>query len=252
MERGNWTKEELILAFNLYCQISFGTIHKGNLKIIELAKIIDRTPSALALKLFNFASFDPYLKERGIKGMQHAGKLDKEIWDEFTNNWDALIFESEKILAKGQNTTIEKKYEDFEDKKGEDKIKEIKTRVNQNFFRKVILSIYNYKCAISGIDMPDLLIASHIIPWSMNEKERLNPQNGICLSPLYDSCFDQGYIGITSDYKLIISNILKKNLYKDCFDRNFRDFENKSINLPDKFLPKIDFLDYHYKNIFKK
>lgn len=256
MERRNWTREELIVAFNLYCKIPYGTFHGRNLKIIELAKLINRTPDALALKLSNFASFDPYHKARGIKGMKNAGKLDKEIWDEFTGNWNDLIFESERVLAKKQKTTIERKYnfksEDFGDKKGEDRLKEIKARINQNFFRSVVLSIYNFKCAISGIDIPDLLIASHIIPWSKNVEERLNPQNGICLSPLYDRCFDKGYIGITTEYKLVISKILKTNVHKDYFSRHFADFENKAIELPDRFLPSPDFLDYHQRNIFMK
>jgi putative restriction endonuclease len=168
MERRNWTREELILAFNLYCKIPYGTFHGRNPRIIELAKLISRTPNALALKLSNFASFDPHHRARGIKGMQNTGRLDKEIWDEFTNNWEDLIFESEKILASKQETTIEKKYnfkfEDFNSRKGENKIFEVKTRVNQSFFRSLILSIYNFKCSISRIDIPDLLIASHIIP----------------------------------------------------------------------------------------
>lgn len=254
MGKRNWTREELILAFNLYCKIPFGTFHGRNPKIIELANLINRTPDALALKLSNFASFDPYHKARGVKGMQNTSKLDKIIWDEFTSHWDDLIFESEKILAAKQKTTIEKKYklENFSNKKGEHRIAEIKIRVNQDFFRKVILSIYNFKCAISGIDIPDLLIASHIIPWSENEKERLNPHNGICLSPLYDRCFDRGYIGITPDYRLAISKDLKNNLHKDYFRLHFGEYENIKINLPDRFLPQPEFLDYHYRNTYKK
>lgn len=254
MEKRNWTREELILAFNLYCKIPFGTFHGRNPKIIELANLINRTPDALALKLSNFASFDPFHRARGVKGMQNTSKLDKIIWDEFTSHWDDLIFESEKILAAKQKTTIEKKYkfEDFSNKKGEHRIAEIKTRVNQDFFRKVILSIYNFTCAISGIDIPDLLIASHIIPWSENEKERLNPHNGICLSPLYDRCFDRGYIGITPEYRLAISKDLKSNLHKDYFRRHFGEYENSKINLPDRFLPQPEFLSYHYQNTYKK
>ncbi len=256
MERRNWSREELILAFNLYCKIPYGTFHGRNPRIIELAKLINRTPNALALKLSNFASFDPYHQARGIKGMQNTGKLDKEIWDEFTNNWDDLVFESEKILASKQKTTIESKYnfkvEELNSKKGESKIAEIKIRVNQSFFRSVVLSIYNCKCAISGIDIPGLLIASHIIPWAKNEKERLNPRNGICLSPLYDRCFDEGYIGITPDYKITLSKELKHNLQKDYFIRQFGYLENCTINLPDRFLPDPEFLDYHHKTIFKK
>jgi len=146
--------------------------------------------------------------------MRHASKLDKEVWNEFTNNWANSIFESEKILAKKQKTTVEKKYKiripKAISRKGTTQIREVKTRVNQNFFRNLILSIYNTKCAISGIDIPELLVASHILPWSINEKERLNPENGICLSGLYDTAFDKGFITVDSEYNVLISNSLKK------------------------------------------
>lgn len=256
MERRNWTREELILAFNLYCKIPYGTFHGRNPKVIELAKLIDRTPNALALKLSNFASFDPYHQRRGIKGLQNTGKLDKEVWDEFTNNWDDLIFESERILASKQGSTIEGKYHLELDapvsRRGEVRIAELKIRVNQSFFRSLILSIYRSKCAISGVDIPDLLIASHIIPWAKNAKERLNPQNGLCLSPLYGRCFDKGYIGITSDYRIVLSRELKHNSEKDYFVRHFGQVEGMPISLPDRFLPEPDFLDYHYNTIFRK
>lgn len=256
MERRNWSREDLILAFNLYCKIPYGTFHGRNPRIIELAKLIDRTPNALALKLSNFASFDPYHQRRGIKGLQNTGKLDKEVWDEFTNNWDDLIFESERILASKQGTNMEDKY-DLEldapvSRRGEDRIAELKIRVNQSFFRSLILSIYRSECAISGVDIPDLLIASHIIPWAKNEKERLNPQNGLCLSPLYDRCFDKGYIRITPDYKIVLSRELKHNSEKDYFVHHFGQLEDMPISLSDRFLPHPDFLEYHYNTIFRK
>lgn len=78
-----WTRDELILAVNLYCKLPFGKMHKSNPEIIRFASLIGRTPSSIALKLGNFASFDPTLKARGIKGASNASKLDKIIWDEF-------------------------------------------------------------------------------------------------------------------------------------------------------------------------
>jgi putative restriction endonuclease len=63
----------------------------------------------------------------------------------------------------------------------------IKARVNQNIFRQIVIANYSNKCAITGIDIPGLLLASHIIPWAKNEVERLNPENGICLSPPNDT-----------------------------------------------------------------
>ena len=77
----------------------------------------------------------------------------------------------------------------------------MKTRVNQNVFRQIVVANYSGKCAISGIDMPELLFASHIIPWSKNEEERLNPENGICLSALYDKAFDKGLIAVNENIR---------------------------------------------------
>jgi putative restriction endonuclease len=198
--RNLWTKEELILAFNLYWKIPFGKMHTSNPQIIHLAKLIGRTPSSIALRLVNFASVDPVLQARGVKGMQGGTSVVQPIWDEYFNNREELTFLSEQLLAQKENTTIEEKYKnvffDFENLKGETKARVVKTRVNQSVFRQMVLANYNSKCAITNIDIPQLLLASHIIPWSKNEKERLNPENGICLSPLYDKTYDFGLITI--------------------------------------------------------
>ena len=79
MERKNWTREELILAFNLYCKIPFGKLNQRNPLVVELSHIIGRTPSSVTFKLVNFASLDPFHQNRGVKGMQNAGKLYNEI-----------------------------------------------------------------------------------------------------------------------------------------------------------------------------
>ena len=98
MPRRDWTREELIVAFNLYCKIPFGRIHIRNPQIIELAKAIGRTPSAVSWKLANFARLDPALQRRNIAGASHGGHAEVEIWDEFGNDWEGLAFESEQLL----------------------------------------------------------------------------------------------------------------------------------------------------------
>ncbi|MCX6233122.1 MAG: HNH endonuclease signature motif containing protein [Bacteroidetes bacterium] len=205
-----WTRDELILAFNLYLKLPFGKMHSRNPSIIHLAKIMSRTPNSIALRLVNFASVDPYHQNRGVVGMRGGIKQVQPIWDEFIQNKEALIFESERILAEKENQTIETKFyyllTDIADLKGATKIREVKTRVNQNVFRQIVLANYSGKCAITGIDIPDLLFASHIIPWAKNEAERLNPENGICLSSLYDQAFDKGLIGINLEFEIILSN----------------------------------------------
>lgn len=254
--RNLWTKEELILAFNLYLKIPFAKIGSRNKDVIHLANLIGRTPNSIALRLVNFASVDPVLKARGIKGMDGGTKIVQPIWDEFFNNQEELVFQSEQILAQKENTSIESKYQDLlfdiKDLKGEMVIREVKTRVNQSVFRQMVLSNYATKCAITGIDIPQLLLASHIVPWSKNEKERLNPENGICLSPLYDKAFDKGIIGINTNFEIILSTELKKKKNTPFFNHHFASFENKKIIEPLGYLPRKEFLEYHLDSIFEK
>jgi putative restriction endonuclease len=167
-----WTRDELILAINLYCKLPFGKMHGRNTEIIKLASLIGRTPSSVALKLGNFASFDSTLKARGIKGASNDSKLDKQIWNEFYNNWSEALYESEKLLSKFENFSIEKSLNiNIEDlPQGLTKERLVKTRINQNIFRIIVLATYNNKCCISGITNSELLVASHIIPWSKDEK----------------------------------------------------------------------------------
>jgi len=244
-----WTRDELVLAINLYCKLPFGKMHKGTPEIIKFAELIGRTPSSIALKLGNFASFDPTLKERGIKGASNASKLDKKIWDEFYNNWDAALIASEQLLAKTKHTTIEKlnKVETIEIlKEGKDKERLVKTRVNQSIFRTVVLATYNNSCCITGINNTELLVASHIVPWSKDEKNRLNPMNGLCLNALHDRAFDAGLITVSAeDYTIKVSSRLKKKNVPDSIQENFLSIEGQTIFLPDKFLPAKGLLKYH-------
>lgn len=244
-----WTRNELILAINLYCKLPFGKMHKGNPEIIALSNVIDRSPSAIARKLGNFASFDPSLKERGVKGLPNTGKLDATIWNEFYNNWDEALIESEKLLAKAKHTTIEKLNNiEINDllKEGKEKERLVKVRVNQCIFRKMILATYNNKCCVTGIDNADLLIASHILPWSKDEKNRLNPMNGLCLNALHDRAFDKGLITISADdYTIKVSSILKKKSKIESIEQNFINLEGRIILLPDKFMPSKELLKIH-------
>ncbi|OWP77092.1 HNH endonuclease [Flavobacterium oreochromis] len=254
--RNLWTREELILAFNLYLKIPFGKMHSTNKDIIHLANLIGRTPNSIALRLVNFASVDPVLRARGIKGMDGGTKIVQPIWDEFFNNQEELIYLSEQILAKKENTSIENKYQellfDIKDLKGETAIRQVKTRVNQSVFRQIVLANYSAKCAITGIDIPELLLASHIIPWSKNESHRLNPENGICLSALYDKAFDKGIIGINKNYEVILSTSLKKKQETSFYKNHFASIENLKITEPVKYLPRKEFLEFHLDTIFQK
>jgi len=108
-----------------------------------------------------------------------------------------------------------------------------------------VIANYSGKCAISGIDIPDLLFASHIIPWAKDEKERLNPENGICFSALYNQAFDKGLIGLNDDYEILISTELKKKDRNDYYKRFFDGLGGRQIRLPAKYLPRKEFLAWH-------
>ena len=254
--RRDWTREELILAFNLYCKLPYGQFNNRNKEVIELGNLIGRTAGAVAFKLVNFVSLDPIHKEQGRKGATNVGKLDKEIFQEFSQNWDELLYESEQILASKKETEIEVIYSDIlydlKDKKGETKIREVKVRVNQYIFRRMVLSNYVSRCAITNINVPDLLIASHIKPWSVDEKQRLNPANGICLSATYDKAFDEGFISINENLEIIISSKLKRFSNQSFYQEYFSSKENQKILLPQKFMPDIEFIRYHNNEVFDR
>jgi len=243
-----WSRDELILAFNLYCKTPFGKLHRGNPDVINLANLIGRTSGAVAYKLVNFASLDPALKVRGIKGASNAGKLDKEVWDEFCTNWEALAYQSELLLANYQQTNIQELHNisDIEIlKEGQMRERMVRSRVNQAFFRSTVLASYNYCCCITGIQNPEFLIAGHIKPWSVDEKNRLNPSNGISINALHDKAFETGLLTITPEYKIRISSRLYRDAKKPNIQDLFLKYDQKEIILPSKFLPEPEFLEYH-------
>jgi putative restriction endonuclease len=249
----NWTKEETIIAFNVYCKVPFKNSSKTNPTIIKFANVINRSPSALNMKVGNFGRLDPELKRQGIIGLTNGSKLEEEVWNEFNGNWEKLAYESELLIAKFQNKKVEEtsNIELIDFPVGLERDAFIKKRVNQNFFRSTILSSYNLKCCITGLSISDFLVASHIKPWSTDENNRLNPHNGLCLNSIHDKAFDKGFITITPDYKILTSQHLES--YSDfAINDFFLKFKNKSIILPDRFLPSKEFLDFHYHEIFKK
>lgn len=253
MAINNWTRAQTIVALNLYCKIPFNRVTSTHPEIIKIAKTIGRSTNSLKMKIGNFGSFDPELKKRGIVGLSNTSKLDKEVWMEFNSNWESLAFESEKLIAEFANTSLVQslKLDITNFPIGKEREAVIKARVNQAFFRSAILSSYNSKCCITGLSIPELLVASHIIPWSMSVKARLNPRNGLCLNTIHDKAFDKGFITITTDYKIRVSKCLHDLNGEMAVNDFFLKHNNQQINLPDRFLPDVEFLDFHSKSIFK-
>ena len=130
-------------------------------------------------------------------------------------------------------------------KEGKEKLAAVKVRVNQDIFRKMVLANYGGKCCVTGLSVPDVLRASHISPWAEDEKNRLNPENGLCLSATYDAAFDRHLISFDEHYRLIVSKAIKDH-YTDAAARSyFLDREGQKMALPTRFLPSQTLLEKH-------
>jgi putative restriction endonuclease len=248
-----WTRDELIIAFNLYCKIPFGQIDEDNTAVIALANILGRTPGALSWKLANFARLDPALQARGIKGAPHGSKGEVEVWEEFNNNWDSLAFESERLVADLTHQSVEEMNHLDEDelpKEGIERERLVRVRVNQRFFRSTVLISYESRCCITGLAIPTLLSASHIAPWAKNPNNRMNPRNGLCLNLLHHKAFDEGLITITPEFRVRVSSSLPRSIAGDVYETFFERYNNQRALPPSRFFPDAMLLEWHNKTIF--
>lgn len=247
-----WSEEETILAFYYYCKIPFGKIHSRNPEIIRIAALLGRTPGAVSYKMGNLGHFDPELQKRNVSGLKNASKLDKQVVQEFQDNWEELSYKA--ALIEEQLKRIETYHASIKDEPipvGADVERAAKQRINQKFFRDAVLSAYGNRCCISGISIPSLLIASHIKPWAASDPktERTNPCNGLSLNALHDKAFDRGLITVTPKYIVHVSSKLKIAEVENGLAW-LKDCDKKKIILPEKFAPQREFLEYHNDVIF--
>ncbi len=254
--RSVWSREQLLVAYYLYCRMPFGKMHSRNPEIMRYADLIGRTSSALAMKLTNIASLDPAITGTGRKGLEGASAADRAMWDEMQSDWERFAVETQTAVS-GLTTTDAEQPTDIDDDdatadyEGTNKTITSTARVGQAFFRRAVLSAYQYRCCITGMAIPQLLVASHIVPWRADAANRLNPRNGLCLSMLHDKAFDIGIICVTENLTVHVSRKFQKS--KDpFFDTALHAYEGRPISLPEKFQPNLDFLAYHRENIFEE
>lgn len=215
MSSDRWTKDQLKLAFHLYCQLPFGKMHGRNPEIIELATLIGRTPSAVAMKLVNLASLDPAVIASGRSGLGNASALDREVWNEFHANWEGIALECERLRESLGAPATDFESNEWEssgivpaDFSGETRSIVSQQRLKQSFFRRAVLSSYRGRCCMSGLSDSRLLIASHIVPWAKDKVNRLNPSNGLCLSAIHDRAFDKGLLALSDDLRILVATAL--------------------------------------------
>jgi putative restriction endonuclease len=254
MTNKRWTKEQVKLAFHLYCQIPYGRIYGRNQEIIKLAKIIGRTADAVAMKMLNIASIDPAITSTGRVGLGNASALDREVWNEFHSDWERLAVECQLLrqqLDKNATENLETESDELvpEDFTGETRQVIIEQRIKQSFFRRAVLSSYQGRCCMSGLSEPRLLVASHIVPWSKDKANRLNPSNGLCLSAIHDRAFDTGLITLTDDFKVVVSEELKRR-NEPFIKEVLLPLNGRTIEPPERFAPQAGFITWHRNELF--
>lgn len=131
------------------------------------------------------------------------------------------------------------------DKEGRDKEVTTRTRLGQNYFRRMVLANYGGKCCVTGLNVPQTLRASHIVAWKEDKKNRMNPENGLCLSATYDEAFDKHLISFDDDYRMILSKSIKEYFTNDVSREYFEKYEGKKITLPSLYMPSKKLLEKH-------
>ena len=254
-----WSHAELMVACNLYFTLPFGQMHSRNPIIETLARSLGKTPGSVAMKLVNFASLDPTHQARGVSGLRGVSKSGRLVWEEFRERWAASAYESEKGLH-SLLSTQQVEYSEDEmalrvlqaKNRPTETSATVQIRTMQSFFRRAVLSAYKARCCITGNPVPELLVASHILPWHDFPDERINPKNGLCLVAHLDRAFDKGLITFGADLKLKLSTGLLAYLPNEALERQFLPLDGAPIRMPERFAPEERFLSYHRENLFEQ
>ncbi|MBC7603661.1 MAG: HNH endonuclease [Ramlibacter sp.] len=249
----DWTREHLLPVLHLYTELPFGQLHGRNPCIQQLADWLGRTHNSVAMKLVNLSSLDPAITSTGRSGLPGASKLDKAVWAEFQTDWDATAVAASqayerlaiehRVVPAPELTAFEVEKPIFGD--GITRPAWTQVRTNQARFRRSVLANYAGRCCISGLAVQGLLVASHIVPWSEDSRNRLNPQNGLCLSALHDRAFDLGMITITRDYRVRMSHSIPTSTADPFLLDSLVRFDGAEIRMPIRYRPDLAFLDAH-------
>lgn len=132
---------------------------------------------------------------------------------------------------------------------GKTAIRNVEVRQNQYVFRRMVLENYHSQCCLTGLPIKEVLRASHISPWALDKDNRLNPENGLCLSATYDAAFDRHLISFDEDYRLILSPSLKDYYTNQAFKEQFCRYQGARIAMPKRFYPSQELLEKHRRKL---
>jgi len=205
------------------------------------------------MKLCNLASLDASHQERGVVGLKGASQGDRDVWAFFQADWEGMAAASatamEHLGLVAEPVSLA----------GPDPITptgptettaSVRVRRGQDFFRATVLTAYGRQCCLTGCDVEDFLVASHIMPWAKDVGQRLNPRNGLCLAALQDRAFDRGFIGLDDDLRVIISRELRLHEGNLAVKAQLLALEETSIRVPERFAPDRELVRRHREQVF--
>jgi hypothetical protein len=245
-----WTREQTILAFELYCRIPFSKTKASNPFVKRLAALIRRTPASVARKLGNFGAFDPDLARQNISGLSHGSKLDKQVWDEFHHDWSGLVEVAQRMRLEigGEDSSMIAPL--VRPKGPSTRLALVEQRVHQYFFRDAVLSSYDVRCCVTSLPVPECLVGAHIIPWSVDERRRTDPTNGLCLAVTFERLFDAGLLTVDDKMDIIVHRSLLESRDGAVVEQ-IASRHGRKINLPVRFAPDPECLRWHRENVFQ-
>lgn len=252
MGRGKtWTREDTIIAYALYCTIPFSKVGNSNQTIKSVAERIGRSPASLKMKICNLAALDPDFLASGRVGLWGGiSKLDREVFGEFSSDWQRLSSLAEDLAGMPLFDLAEPVY-NGPDKRRKKTYAEITDKQARRFFRKSVVAAYEGRCCISGVSVPQLLIASHIKPYYQSDlSERANPANGLLLNAFYDRAFDLGIMTVLPDLTIKISDAVDREHADKITQEWLFGVEGMKIKRPARFAPNRDLLAYHNEYVF--
>ncbi len=258
-ERKKWSRDEVTLALRLYYQLPSSRHDKTTKEVQELAAFLGRSVGAVVFKLGNLKSLDASDPGRGFT---NGARIDREVWEHYVDK-PGQLFEDARIIAErrlqdaGAASSEDRSYILDDGLEGltrsfheDDQLRIAKWRRGQEAFRLYLLRGYGESCCLSGMKQADFLVASHIVPWSVDAANRLNPRNGLLLNVFLDKAFDRGYMTIdASTFAVRVSSDIKDDMVKDAL----LSYDGQEIRLPrnSQRWPRRDFLEYHNDMVFR-
>lgn len=257
--RKNWTEDEITLALALYLRTPRSKINQHHPDVIELASLLNRTPSAVSMKMHNLGRCDIRLLARDQKSLSNGSHLDQIVWDKYlgadrSKPIEPLLEAVDAILSEFATPMAAFSLPDVDPTRVTEAFVEVKVRRYQRYFRDTVMTMYGGRCLVSGLHSDPLIEVAHIVPWRDNQTLRLVPANALTLNVLAHRAYDANLLGIDPDMVIHVSPELLEAL--DSADGHLRthflEANGQKLHIAqNETRPVADYLDYHYQAYLK-